>query len=176
MQALTLSYSCSDLFRVNNLWMDQVPWSAPGDAAAVAGATGPGTGAEDVVLPPQADSWMRAAVQQELMREQMQEQAAAQQYHQQQYAAAGGAGMPPQGMDMSQQPLLNAQVCAWGGGCADVGVCRVWSVRGVCCRHQRLMWWMCPGFYLFAWKCWWRAFTNIEGMSRHQVAARRCPH
>jgi len=74
------------------------------------------------VLPPQADSsnssWMRAAVQQELMREQMQEQAVAQQFHhqqhqqhQQQYPSGGVGMLPPPGVDMSQQPLLNAQVC-----------------------------------------------------------------
>ena len=98
---------------------------------------GHGSGAvlsEDVVLPPQSDSWMRAAVQQELLREQQQQQlhdqAVVHQYQQQQqqYAAAvstaaatgtaaapGGAGLSfggvaPPGLDMSQQPLLNAQV------------------------------------------------------------------
>lgn len=134
----------------------QVPWGA-GDGAV--GGPGPGTGggvsAEDVVLPPQADSWMRTAVQQELMREQIYDQAVAQQYHnhhqqhhqqqqmqqqqQQLYAAAaaaaaasgpgagaaagaGGGGMSSQHpVDMSQQPLLNAQVRACV--CACVFAC-----------------------------------------------------
>lgn len=92
-----------------------MPWSGAGDGVGAAGAGGAGAVlADDVVLPPQADSWMRAAVQQELLREQLQEQAVAQQFHQQQQYAAAGVGMPPPaGVDMSQQPLLNAQV----GGC-----------------------------------------------------------
>ena len=95
-----------------------MPWSGAGDGAGPTGAGGPGALlAEDVVLPPQADSWMRAAVQQELLREQLQEQAVAQQFHQQQYAAAGVGMPPPAGVDMSQQPLLNAQVCRCGWVC-----------------------------------------------------------
>lgn len=92
---------------------------------------GQGTGAvlsDDVVLPSQSDSWMRTAVQQELLREQQQQQqqlhehVVAQQFQQQQqYGAAsstasgsgegrglGGVASTP--VDMSQQPLLNAQV------------------------------------------------------------------
>lgn len=91
----------------------KVPWSGAADGAGAAGAGGTGAVlAEDVVLPPQADSWMRAAVQQELLREQLQEQAVAQQFHHHQQYAAAGVGMPP--VDMSQQPLLNAQVCVKG--------------------------------------------------------------
>lgn len=91
----------------------KVPWSAAADGAGAAGAGGTGAVlAEDVVLPPQADSWMRAAVQQELLREQLQEQA--QHFHRHQQFAAAGVGMPPPpGVDMSQQPLLNAQVCVY---------------------------------------------------------------
>lgn len=81
------------------------------------GGSGSGGGlvmAEDVVLPPQADSWMRAAVQQELMREQLQnEQAVVQQQHQYQqqiqHEQLYGSSVDP-----SQQPLLNAQVIYWG--------------------------------------------------------------
>lgn len=93
----------------------KVAWGASGEGAV----GGPGPGGvlnEDVVLPPQADSWMRAAVQQELMSQQLHEQANVQQYQQQQQqhfvagAGAGAGGMPPQGMVLPQQPILNAQV------------------------------------------------------------------
>ena len=118
----------------------QVAWGADGTVGGPGqGPGGAGVSAEDVVLPPQAESWMRTAVQQELLREQIYDQAIAQQYHnqhhqqhqmqqqqqqqqQQLYAAAvaaagtgagaggGGVGMPSHPVDMSQQPLLNAQV------------------------------------------------------------------
>lgn len=82
------------------------PSASGGDARSSGGGTGGLVASEDVVLPTQAESWMRTAVQQELLREQMQEQAAAAVQFQH-YASAAGAGAI---VDMSQQPLLNAQV------------------------------------------------------------------
>lgn len=102
----------------------QMTWG-PGDAPAAAPSASRGGGgglvtAEDVVLPPQSDSWMKAAVQQELMREQMQheqpqhfqqQQQQPQQQQPYQQQSDGGVGGGDAGVvDPSQQPLLNAQV------------------------------------------------------------------
>lgn len=98
----------------------QMTWG-PGEAPAAAPSASRGGGgglvtAEDVVLPPQADSWMKAAVQQELMREQMQHEQPhhyQQQQQQQLYQQQGDGGVGGSdigGVDLSQQPLLNAQV------------------------------------------------------------------